>query len=108
MRKGETTMLYHIMSADAVPGQEEAAMEWMRRQAAYTTRKYPSANSILLRNVTGALQRLTLVETWESLAAWEAAAKDIAAQPDFQALVAEVPALFIAGSVQRVFSEVFS
>ena len=81
-------MIYAVRSADVKHGKLEETFEWAVRAAMHVNGKH-GTNLQVLRNVGGAGYRVHWVATYDSLAAYEEAGTNIAADEGYQALVAE-------------------
>ena len=99
-------MILHVGSFNQVPGNDEEAEKHLLKLAAFLNKKLPESNAQILRNYDGLINRMHIVDTHESVAAWEAARDANDADPDFHALLAEGGDLFDLGSLESHFFQV--
>lgn len=98
-------MIDHVASLSIV-GEEKAAEQLALRLAAFINRKFPGANARILRNFDGKLNRLHLVDTYDSIAAWEAARDSNDQDPQWQSLIGSGDGLFDFNSLEGHFYQV--
>jgi hypothetical protein len=101
-------MVYHVFSANTVPGKDKAAEQFLLKVAAFVNQKFPGVNSHILRNFDGKSNRMHIVETWDSVGAWEVGDNQTQADPNWPILMQEALGLFDENSFERHFYQIVS
>ena len=91
-------MIYNVRSGEILDGKMAAAMEFAVKVASYVNANYPGLNVQVLRNVSGLVNQVHWVASYESLAALEEANAEINADPGYQEIVATAEGLFAAST----------
>jgi antibiotic biosynthesis monooxygenase (ABM) superfamily enzyme len=91
--KEDFSMILHIISAVAAPGQEKEAAAWVKQLAQYANEKH-GHNVEIMRSMDGRNGRYHWVRRIDSLAAWETADAAWKADPQVQAIQDERRHLF--------------
>ena len=89
-------MIYYARSAEILDGKAAAAMEFAVKVASYVNDNYPGLNVQVLRNVSGLVNQVQWVSSYESLAALEEINAKIGADSGYQEIVATAEGLFAA------------
>ena len=76
--------------------------------AAFVNQKFPGVNSHILRNFDGKGNRMRILETWDSVGAWEVGSNQTEADPTWAPLMQEGAGLFDENSFERHFYQIVS
>ena len=99
-------MICRAANGQIAPGKWKETEEWCLEVAAYVNRQYPSANALVMRNISGQNEGILYVDMWDSLGAWEQAVASLDTQAEFQALMAKSEGLFAPGSIHHTLFRV--
>ncbi len=99
-------MIYQVGSINMMPGKEQEAEQLMLKLAAFVKQKFPGVNSQILRNFDGKGNQIHIIDTWDSVGAWEVADTQTQADPNWQTLLQEGAAWFDLSSFERHFYQI--
>ena len=83
-------MIIWKRTANIHDGKAMEAFAWAVKVASWANQKYPGTKMQVIRNVGGPLYQVHWTATYDSLASWEKAWKQIEADDEYRALLAEV------------------
>ncbi|MCB9155775.1 MAG: NIPSNAP family protein [Caldilineaceae bacterium] len=89
-------MITVVRTINVQQGQQEAAIAWVNKMAAYIKETYPPVQPSIVRNLSGAVNQLHWIVNWESLSAWEKHREKLAQDPKFHQIAAENKGLFVS------------
>lgn len=83
-------MIYHVASLEVVPGKGNEAKQALSKAGEYISKKSPDSNPQILQGIDGSSNRIHGIESYDSLATWEAVVDARGADPEWQDIISEL------------------